>query len=540
MKRWKSMVRRTGVVAVASLVGSQLAGCGSIAGSTDAAISPSITLVSGDGQSATVGTALPAPVIVGISDGASPLPGYTVSFAVTSGGGSVTASSAVSDERGLAQFDFTMGTTAGSNTAVAHIGDSSDASVSVMATGIAGAPSQLLLASGSDQAGAVGSKLATPIVVLVEDAYGNAVPDATVAFTVSAGGGSISTTSAMTDPSGEAATSLTLGATAGANSVTAMVSGATPLVVTATATSGNATRLAIVSGNSQTGVAGSLLASPVTVVVRDADANPVAGVTVAFSASAGATVSPTTATTSASGTAQAQVRLATTAGTGTVTASAPGLAGSPLVFNTAAVAGAASRILLVSGSGQTATVASQLGAPLVVRVQDANGNAVSNFPVSFIVAAGGGNVPVASTATSLQGIAQANLVLGPLVTTNTVQVIATGLLGSPIVFSEQSIAGPPSQTILDSGNNQFYPFPQPLVVSIEDIHGNVVPGATVTFMGTSPNCNNVSVAATTGVNGQASINLFAAGAFFGACTIRASAGAATAVQFTESTPFPIP
>ena len=528
-----SIARLSSISVVAILIELQICSCGSIGSPLDTAINPSITLISGDGQSAPAGTQLTAPIVVGISDGMSPVMGYPVSFAVTSGGGSLSVSAGSSDVRGLAQFDFTIGATAGSNTAGAYIGDPAEASVSITAVGLAGAPTQLLLASGSNQVGAVGSRLAAPIIVLVEDAHNNSVPNATVAFAVTEGGGSISTTSATTDSNGEATTSLTLGDTAGESTVTATVAGVTPLVVTATATAGRASRLAIVSGNNQTGAAGSPLASPVTVVAEDADANPVGGVTVAFSASAGATVSPTTTTTNASGVAQTQVKLGTTAGPGRVTATALGLSNSPLVFNTTSIAGAASRILLVSGNNQTSTVASQLGAPLVVAVQDANGNAVSNFPVSFVVMAGGGRIPSGNTTSSSQGIAQASFILGPLASTNTAEAIAAGLLGSPVAFSEQGVAGQPSQTILDSGDNQHYPFPLPLVVTIEDIHGNFVPNATVTFTGISSNCNNVSMAATTNANGQASVDLSLV-FFLGVCEIRAVAGVAAPVQFTET------
>src|SRR5262249_39737891 len=158
--------------------------------------------------------------------------------------------------------------------------------------------------------------------------------------------------------------------------------------------------------------------------------------------------SPTSAITNASGVAQTMVKLGTTAGAGTVTASATGLAGSPVVFGTNAIAGAASRISLASGNNQSGTVALPLGLPLAVRIADANNNPVPNFPVSFIVTSGGGSIPSRNVTSNSQGIAQAGFILGPTVGANGAEAVTTGLLGSPVEFSAQSIAGAPAQMII--------------------------------------------------------------------------------------------
>src|SRR5207247_8958812 len=52
-------------------------------------------IVSGSAQSATVSTALPAPLVVGVKDANNnPLAGFTVTFAVASSGGTLSAASA--------------------------------------------------------------------------------------------------------------------------------------------------------------------------------------------------------------------------------------------------------------------------------------------------------------------------------------------------------------------------------------------------------------------------------------------------------------
>jgi len=82
--------------------------------------------------------------------------------------------------------------------------------------------------------------------------------------------------------------------------------------------------VAIVSGNQQTGAPGALLTQPLVVVVNDQDGNPVAGQSVAFAASPGATALPATVITGANGTASATLRMPTPAGIALVTAQTGG------------------------------------------------------------------------------------------------------------------------------------------------------------------------------------------------------------------------
>jgi glucose/arabinose dehydrogenase len=82
---------------------------------------PTMDLVSGDAQSATVGTAVTNAPSVRVRNGAGqPVQGVNVSFAVTSGGGSVQAATATSDATGLASaMRWTLGSTVGAQTLTA-------------------------------------------------------------------------------------------------------------------------------------------------------------------------------------------------------------------------------------------------------------------------------------------------------------------------------------------------------------------------------------------------------------------------------------
>lgn len=102
---------------------------------------------------------------------------------------------------------------------------------------------------------------------------------------------------------------------------------------------GSATNLVLVSGNNQTGTAGTALSAPLTVRVTDSGANAVAGVSVTFTVTAGGgAVSASSVATNSSGLASTTLTLGSAAGTNNVQATSGSLAGSPVTFSAAATA----------------------------------------------------------------------------------------------------------------------------------------------------------------------------------------------------------
>jgi hypothetical protein len=99
-----------------------------------------IAVQSGNGQSANVGTALTLPIVVRVADAAdNPVPNRAVTFAVTSGGGSLTGAVDTTDAAGLATLgSWTLGTTVGAQSITAAV--AGVAPVTITATGIALAP----------------------------------------------------------------------------------------------------------------------------------------------------------------------------------------------------------------------------------------------------------------------------------------------------------------------------------------------------------------------------------------------------------------
>src|SRR5205085_2371224 len=130
--------------------------------------------------------------------------------------------------------------------------------------------------------------------------------------------------------------SWTLSATAGSNTLTATsgtLSGS-PVTFTATGTAGWAERIAANSPTSQSTTAGTAVGSPPSVIVKDANGNPVAQVAVTFAVAPGnGTITGASQTTSASGVATVgSWTLSTTAGPNTLTATSGSLSGSPVTF----------------------------------------------------------------------------------------------------------------------------------------------------------------------------------------------------------------
>jgi hypothetical protein len=206
------------------------------------AVGPAAALVlsSGGGQTGPPGTLLPQPIVVQVRDATGHAvagAGRVVDFAVATGGGSVTPASTTTDASGQASTTWTLGAASGPQSITAMSTGLSALTMTATATGGPVGPASLLvLDSGGGQMAAAGATLA-PIIVRVSDAAGNGVAGHVVTFAVTAGGGSVSPLSGISDALGQVATSWTLGATLGAQTMTASASFTpTPLTIDATAT----------------------------------------------------------------------------------------------------------------------------------------------------------------------------------------------------------------------------------------------------------------------------------------------------------------
>ncbi len=368
----------------------------------------SIQLVAGTGQNAVAGANVTTPPSVRVRDASgNVVAGAPVTFAVTGGAGTVLpATPVLTDANGLATAtSWTLGTTAGLNLVNATSPGLVGSPVQFTANGIAGAAAQLAMFGGDNLTGPVATTLGTPHEVRVTDANGNAVAGVTVNWSAATGGGSINPSVSVTGTDGRASATRTLGGGAGPQTSTASVvlaGGPASVTFNVTATVGGATQLTLVGGDQQADSVGSTLATPLSVLVRDANNNPVPNVLISWSViDGGGSVQPSTSFTNASGIATTSWTLgATTTPTDSTQFVRASGVGSPVNFIATArpggVSAAQTNVAVVPSSVPASRTAP---ATVTVTARDRFGNVIPGRTVT-IAAAGVGNTieqPVAPT-----------------------------------------------------------------------------------------------------------------------------------------------
>jgi hypothetical protein len=339
---------------------------------------------------------------------------------------------------------------AGGDSAVVTAAANGPATVTASSGGASGSlavqvtqdPATVQKTGGDGQSGAAGTALATPLQVTVRDRLGAPVPGVTVAFATD-GGGTLSPLTATTGANGVAATAWTLGTTAGTEQkVTASAANLAPVQFSVTATAGPPATATAFAGNGQGATPGTAVAVAPTVVVRDAFNNPVSGVAVQFTVTAGGgAVTGATRTTDAGGAAAVgSWTLGAVAGTNTLTATFPGTALAAVVFT--ATGGSVGTIARTAGDNQAGMAGSPLTVAPSVVVRDPGGNPLAGRTVNFVVTAGGGTVGNATAVTNASGVATAgSWVLGPAAGPNTVTASVTGLVATPATFRATGCSG---------------------------------------------------------------------------------------------------
>ena len=177
---------------------------------------------------------------------------------------------------------------------------------------------------------------------------------------------------------------------------------------TVTVTAGAATQIAVNAGNNQSATVATAVLTPPSVIVRDANNNPVAGVNVTFArgANVGA-VTDTVATTNASGIATVgSWTLGTTAGSNTLTATSGSLSGSPVTFTATGTADAAAKLAFTTQPSASTVAGVAFAQQPVVTIQDANNNTVnSNASIALTLTTGSGALNGVATLSATNGVA---------------------------------------------------------------------------------------------------------------------------------------
>ncbi|MGH3378227.1 MAG: Ig-like domain-containing protein [Actinoallomurus sp.] len=238
----------------------------------------SVAISGGDGQSVTAGAAVPvAPAVIVRDAAGTPLAGIPVTFAVNSGGGSVTGADATTGVNGVATAGgWTLGGAAGTNTLKATVGAENVTGnpVTFTATGTPGdaSPSKSSVSiSPQVIAASTGSSISV-VTVVVRDGAGNPITGQAVALSATGGGVSF-TQPGVTDGAGS--TTGRFSATAsGDHTITAVTGGVTLGTKTVTVTAGPAepSRSTASVPNGTAGVE-----TVATVRLQDGFGNPVTG-----------------------------------------------------------------------------------------------------------------------------------------------------------------------------------------------------------------------------------------------------------------------
>jgi filamentous hemagglutinin family protein len=400
----------------------------------------------------------------------------------------------------------------------------------------------LIHAGGSNQATAVNTNFANPLRVrVVENSFNTPIPGITVQFFAPNSPGFAGATfggspTVVTDASGLATSpTLTANTTTGtfSASVNGVGTGITMLFNALTNAAGAPNSLSIVGGNNQNTTVNTAFTNPLSVEVRDQFNNVIPNATVTFTppgSGASGTLLSATVTTNASGRAVTPFTANTVAGTYGVAAQLGSLAAT---FNLTNNPDLPNNLVLVGGNNQSATVNTNFGTNLQVRVQDQYGNTVPNATVNF-ASPGSGSSGAFSGSNTISVTANASgLATAPVFRANTIaggySVAASTTTGAANnSFSLTNTPDVPDSLSIIGGNNQNTTvntaFASALAVQVSDQYGNVIPNATVTFTppGSGASGTPASATVTTDASGRATT-------FFTANTVAGSYGVAAAL-----------
>ena len=331
--------------------------------------------------------------------------GATVVLAATGGGNTLTQPAAKTNTSGVATGALSS-TVAETKTVTATAnGMPLDQAATVTVTTGGVSPSQSTLAAAPSSV-VVGSGTST-ITVTAKDAAGNPVSGATVVLAATGSGNALTQPAGPTDANGVATG--TLGSTVPEVKTVSATANGTAITQTATVTvtpgGASAARSTVVASPASITAGG---ASTITVTVKDADGNPISGVTVVLAATgSGKTLTQPSGPTGADGVATGTLS-AIAAGTKTVSATADGMA----ITQTAPVTVTAGPL---SASQSTVTPSPVTIAPgtetstITVRANDAYGNPISGATVVLAASGSGNTLTQPSAPTDGTGVARGTL-----------------------------------------------------------------------------------------------------------------------------------
>jgi acetyl esterase/lipase len=366
-----------------------------------------VVVVAGDQQSGPVGQALGESVVAHVTDEAGrAVPDAVVAFNPVGDAGSFTPATGRTDVEGKARAIWTLSTRAGNLSARAAVEGATPAIVTATATPAA---AERLAFIAEPTSGIAGVVLSPPVVVAIEDSYGNVVPTSgEVHLELNHGslngvldGQAVEGTASFVD--------LHVDEAGNGYVLTATADGLIPAVTNAFSIgSGTATRLRIVAGDGQQAPVGTVVPTAPTVVVRDAAGNGVAGASVAFTVvEGGGMVTATGAVTGSDGRAAVDWTMGPVAGPNRIRVTAAAVPGSSVEFVSEGTPGPADPARS-SLSAEPLSVPVGTSSAVTVRARDAFDNPVPGKAVHLTVA-GSGTTVVQPSVTDASGTASGSV-----------------------------------------------------------------------------------------------------------------------------------
>jgi hypothetical protein len=182
-----------------------------------------IRALAGNNQTAAIGSLLPAPLVVVVTDASgNPVPNKQVIFKATQNDGMVSTNGtfaptviATTNAQGQAQVQWKLGMRAGAggNCVEAYVVGFMGTAI-FSATGTQGPAGKIVIDTGNDQIGNINQPLPKPLIAVVVDEGNNRLANVPVTFTIKEGGGNFggqATFTVNSDSDGRVAANLTLG-----------------------------------------------------------------------------------------------------------------------------------------------------------------------------------------------------------------------------------------------------------------------------------------------------------------------------------------
>jgi hypothetical protein len=494
----------------------------------------------GNQQNGTVGEPLGDSLVVRVLDRfASPVRGVTVNWAAE-GGGSVDPVQSVTGADGRAGTRRVLGGQPSTYFTIASV-EGLEEAVTFTSTGLT---ARLVLTSQIPAIASSGIPLSPQPELRLEDADGTPIAREGVVVTVqiASGGGSLDgATSATSNADGLVAfTDLAIRGSPGTRrlifAADAFAPATTPPIALGV---GAPASIEYVAGDDQTATVGSAVPIDPAAMVRDADGNPLSGIPVTFTVTAGdGTVSDNTPVTGQDGIATVgEWKLGGATGENTLSAAVAGLdlSGGPVVFSATGTPGpvSADQSSVSAAPGTISASSGSSASTITVTVRDGFGNPLSGVEVSLSATGSGNSLTQPSSPTNGSGVTTGRF-SSTGVGSHTVSATAGGVALTQTAAVTVTAGTPAAATSSATVPNGQAGQRTTIEILLKDAQGNPVPGRANAISLTITGANNIGgVGASDQGGGRYTVQYTPRAAGTDQVTIQVSGGALAGSPFAS-------